>query len=138
NEINANALRPDQAHDLLDLVQQRFGRIGEQKMRLVEEEHELRLGGIADFGKLLEQLRQKPEEKRGVEPRALHELVRGEDVYETASVRVGADEVLELEGGLGEEFLAALILQHQQLSLDRPDGGLRHVAILRRQLRRML
>ena len=50
DEIDADALRADQAHDLLDLVEQRLGRIVEQQVRLVEEEDELRLCRIADFG----------------------------------------------------------------------------------------
>ena len=46
DEIDADALGADQPHHLLDLVEQRLGRVGEQEMRLVEEEHELRL--VAD------------------------------------------------------------------------------------------
>ena len=46
DEIDADALGADQPHHLLDLVEQRLGRVGEQQMRLVEEEHELRL--VAD------------------------------------------------------------------------------------------
>ena len=38
DEIDADALRADQPHDLLDLVEQRLGRVVEQQMRLVEEE----------------------------------------------------------------------------------------------------
>src|SRR6185437_9159466 len=41
HEIDANAFRADQPHDLLDFIHQRLGRIVEQQMRLVEEEHEL-------------------------------------------------------------------------------------------------
>src|SRR3546814_14612713 len=37
DEIDADALRSDQPHDLLDLVEQRAGRIVEQQVRLVEE-----------------------------------------------------------------------------------------------------
>jgi hypothetical protein len=56
DEIDADALRADQAHDLLDFLQQRLRRVIEQEMRLVEEEDELRLVGIADLLKLFEQL----------------------------------------------------------------------------------
>ena len=69
HEIDADALRADQPHHLLDLLQQRLGRIAEQQMRLVEEEHELRLLGIADLGQFLEQLRQQEQQERRVEPR---------------------------------------------------------------------
>src|SRR3546814_3774538 len=40
HEIDADALRADQADDLLDLVGQRGRRVVEQQMRLVEEEDE--------------------------------------------------------------------------------------------------
>ena len=46
---HADALRADQSRDLLDLVAHRVARIVEQEMRLVEEEHELRLRQIAHF-----------------------------------------------------------------------------------------
>ena len=45
DEIDPDALGADQPHHLLDLVEQRLGRIGEQQMRLVEEEHQLGLVG---------------------------------------------------------------------------------------------
>src|SRR6185436_19826353 len=102
----------------------RLRRIGEEQMRLVEEEAELGLGQVADFGKLLEQLGQEPQQKGGVEPRLLHQLVGGQDIDAAAAVAVGADEVLQLQGGFAEEFGAALVLQHQQLALDGTDGRL--------------
>src|SRR4051812_7389046 len=40
-EEHANALRADQLHRLLDLLQECLRRIGEQQMGLVEEEHQL-------------------------------------------------------------------------------------------------
>ena len=76
DEIDADALRPDQPHHLLDLLEQRLGRVLEQEMRLVEEEHELRLVGIADLGQLLEQLRHQEQQEGRVEPRRLHQLAR--------------------------------------------------------------
>jgi DNA helicase HerA-like ATPase len=49
-------------HDFLklDRVEQRLRRVVEQEVRLVEEEHELRLLRITDFGQLLEQLGEHP------------------------------------------------------------------------------
>jgi hypothetical protein len=41
----------------------RSGRIVEQEVRLVEEEDELGLGRVAGLGKLLEQLRQQPQQE---------------------------------------------------------------------------
>ncbi len=129
DEIDADALGAHQPHHLLDLLQQRLGRLVEQQMRLVEEEHELRLFRIADFRQFLEQFRQQPEQEGGVEPRIGHQLVGGEDVDIAAAVAVGLHEVLQLERGLAEEFLAALVFQHQQRPLDGADGLLGDVAV---------
>ena len=49
DEVDADALGADQPHHLLDLLQQRLRRVVEQQVRLVEEEHQLRLVEIADF-----------------------------------------------------------------------------------------
>ena len=134
HEIDADALGADQPHHLLDLLQQRLRRVVEQQMRLVEEEHELRLVEIADLGHLLEQLRHQPQQERRVEPRALHQLVGGEDADDAAAVAVGLHQVLDVERGLAEELGRALLLQHQELALDGADGRGRHVAVLLLQL----
>ena len=55
-----------------------------------------------------------------------------------AAVAIGAQEIVERERGLAEEFRAALVLEHEQLPLDRADGRLRHVAVLRGELLRVL
>src|SRR3546814_16912572 len=68
SEIDADALGPDQAHHLFHLVQQGLWCILEQQMRLVEEEDQFRLVGIAHLWKRLEQLRQQPEQEGAVEP----------------------------------------------------------------------
>ena len=56
DEIDADALGADQPHHLLDLLDQRLGRVVEQQVRLVEEEHQLRLVEVAHLRQLLEQL----------------------------------------------------------------------------------
>ena len=60
NKVNTNPLGTDQPHHLLHLFQQ--GRRGfiEQQMRLIEEEHQLWLVAVTDFGEVLKQLRQHP------------------------------------------------------------------------------
>ena len=72
HEIDADPLRADQADHLLDLIQQRLRRVGEQKMRLVEEEAKLGFRLVAYLGQLLEQLGKEPQEKRGIEARIRH------------------------------------------------------------------
>ena len=61
------------------------GQIVEQQMRLIEEEDQLRLLRIADFGQLLEQLTHQPEQKRRIKLRRLQQLVRGENIHDAAA-----------------------------------------------------
>ena len=103
-------------------------------MRLVEEEHELRLFQVARFGQLLEQLGQEPQQERRVEPRVLHQFVGGQHIDDAAPVAVGAQEIVEHQRRFAEEFRAALVFEHQKLPLDGADRRLGDVAVLRRQL----
>ena len=64
DEVDADALGPNQAHDLLDLVLQRIRAIGKEQVRLVEEEDQLRLLGIADLGQRFEQFGQAARAER--------------------------------------------------------------------------
>ena len=131
DEIDADALASDQPHDLLDLLEQRRRRLAEQQMRLVEEEHELRLVAVADLGKILEELGEQPQQERRVQPRVLHQLVGRENVDDAPALRIGLHEVVDVEHRLAEEPLAALLLDLQQAALDRADRGRRDVAVLR-------
>src|SRR5215475_15640947 len=97
HEEDADALGADQANDLLDLFHKWLRRIVEQQMSFVEKEYELRLLGIANFGKLLEQLRQQPQQEGCVQPRVCNQLVGGEYVDEATAVSVGAQKVDKVE-----------------------------------------
>jgi hypothetical protein len=67
DEVDADALGADQPHHLLDLLEQRRRRVVEQQVRLVEEEHQLRLVAVADLGQVLEQLGQQPQQEARVQ-----------------------------------------------------------------------
>ncbi len=107
-------------------------------MRLVEEENQLRLVDIADFRQFLEQLRQQPEQERRIELGIFHQLVRRQDIDDAAPLAVGAHEVVEVERGLAEEGIGALVLQHQKLPLDGADGRGRYIAVDFLQLGRVV
>ena len=62
DEEDADTLRTDEPDGLDDRVEEGVRRIGEEQMRLVEEEHELRLRDVADLRQLLEQLGEEPHE----------------------------------------------------------------------------
>src|SRR6478609_929027 len=80
HEINADTLRADETHDLLDCAHELLWCIVEEEMRLVEKEDQFRLFGIADLRQLLEQFGEEPEQKRRVETRRGHEFFRREHV----------------------------------------------------------
>ena len=130
DKIDTDAFRANQSDDLLDLVEQRFRRVGEQKVSLIEEEAEFGLGLIANFRQLLEQFGKQPQEEGGIEAWTAHQFIRRKYIDVSAPVLVGADEILEHKRGLAEELVAALILQHQQLALDGPDRSLGHIAVM--------
>src|SRR5690606_25776992 len=94
----------------------------EQQVRLVEDEHQLRLFQIADFRQLLEQLRQQPQQEGGVQARLQDQLRGGEDADHAAAVVVDPHDVGQVQRRLAEELLAAVLLQAQQGALDRGDG----------------
>ncbi len=99
-------------------------------MRLIEEEHQLRLLQVADLGQPLEQFRQQIQQERRVELGCVQQLVGGQDVDDAAPFAVGLDEILDVQCRLAEEFLGALLFQLEQSALDRTDGSRRDVAVL--------
>src|SRR6185369_17459756 len=133
-EVNADALRANQPHDLLDALEERRRSIIEQQVRLVEQKDQLRFFEVAGFGKVLEQLRQQPQQQRRVQARLQHQLFGGKDADDAATGEVGAHEVAELERRLAEDFLAAVALETQQPALDRRDRLRAHQTVRARDL----
>ena len=130
DEIDPDPLGADQPHDLFDLLLQGPGRVVEQQVGLIEEEDEARLVRIPDLGQLFEQLRHQPQQEGGIQARAGHQPVGRQHIDLAAAVQPGADHVLQPQGRLAEEGLAALLLQLQQAALDRGDRGRGHIAHL--------
>src|SRR5262245_33285607 len=137
-KVHADALGPDDAHDLLDALTERGWGVRKEQVGLVEEEDELGLVAIAHLGQRLEELGEQPEEEARVEPRLEHELVGGENVHDTAPAQVGAQEIGELEGRLPEEARPAFPLDRQQGPLDGRDGRGADQAVLRGDLLAMI
>src|SRR5580765_2754879 len=128
DEVDADALGPDEAHHLLDLLEQRFGRFVEEQVRLVEEEHYLRLVRVADLGQVLEQLREEPQQKRRIEFGRAHQFLARQDV-DHALAALDLHQVVDIERRLAEELFPALVLELEQPALDRADRGGRDVAV---------
>ena len=138
HEENPDALGSDQADDLFDLLEQCGRSIGEQQMRFVEEENELRHRQVTRFGQVLEQFRQHPEQQRGVGLRRLEQPFRRQDVDHATARRVGLEKVREVERGFAEELRPALPFQRQQPALNRTDARRRNVPVCDRELRCVL
>ena len=138
HEVDPDPLGADQADHLLDLLQERLRRVPEQEVGLVEEEGQLGPVGVAHLRQDLEQLRHQPEEEGGVEPGRGDQLVRGQDVHVAAAAGVLAHEVRKVEGRLAEQAGPALVLEHQELALDRRHRRGRDIAVARAEGRGVL
>src|SRR5262249_27262290 len=87
DEVNADAFGPDQSHHLLNFLFNCRLDVCEQQMRFIEKENKLRFFGIANFGKILEQLREHPEQKRRVNfRRLLHQFVGSKNIDDAAPI----------------------------------------------------
>ncbi|MCY1291948.1 hypothetical protein D9M70_411550 [compost metagenome] len=124
DEVDAHALGSDEAHDLFDALRQHLRRIVEEQVRLVEEEHQLRLVRVAHLGQFLEQLRKQPKQEGRVKTRVHHQLVGRQHRNRAAPVIGRAHDVGDLQRRLAEEMLGALLLEDQEFALDRTDRGL--------------
>ena len=132
HEVDAHALGSDQPGHLFDLVDQRLGRVVEEQVRLVEEEDQLGLVGVAHLGQRLEEFGEEPQQEGRVEPRRAHQLVGGEDVDLSPAIGGRGHQVGQVERRFAEETGAALVLEHQQRALDGAHRLGRDVAIAQR------
>ena len=138
DEVDADTLRTDEFDDLLDLLEQFLGGVVEEHVRLIEEEDDLRLLGVADFGKGLIELGHHPQHEGGIHGRVVHELLAVEDVDLALAGRVGREPVVDVEGGLAEELVAAFGLERDDRADDGGEGLLRDVAVAQRVVLRVL
>ncbi len=128
DEEDADALRADQAHGLHDRREEVLRGVLEQQVRLVEEEHELRLVEIADLGQDLEQLREQVHQERGEQRRLVGDAGHLEQADDAAAVRRDAQEIVHVELGLAEEDVCAVVGEGDQLAEDDPSGRGRQTA----------
>jgi hypothetical protein len=128
DEEDAHALRADQPDGPRHLVEELLVGVVEQQVRLVEEEHELRLVEVPLLRQVGEQLGQQPHEE-GAEQRGLV-LHRGqlEQRHDAPAVGRRAEEVGDGELRLAEERGAPLVLELEDVSQQDPGGGRREPA----------
>ena len=129
DEPDPDPLRADQPDHLLDPVEQHLRRVGEEQVRLVEEDHDPGAIGVADLREGLIELAEEVEEQGRVEARGLHQPVGREDADRSATVGGDPHQVVEAERRLAEERVPALLLEGEKAALDRPDAGRRERAV---------
>src|SRR4029077_1243517 len=130
DEVNSDAFGTDQSHHLLDFLSNCRLYISEQEVRFIKKDDELRFFRIANFGKILEQLRQHPQQKGRINfRRLLHQLVGSKNVDDTASI-LRLDQIFKTERRLTEKFVCSLRFQREQVALDRSGAGGGNISIL--------
>ncbi len=123
DEEDAHAFRANQAHGLGDRVQERLGGVAEQQVRLVEEEHQPGLVGVADLGQVVEEVGQQPHQERREEQRFVLDRGQFQDRDDAPSVGRRPQQVGRVELGLAEEVRHALRLEGGQRAQDHPGRG---------------
>ncbi len=118
HEEDADALGADEADGLLDGFLEGLARVGEEQVRLVEEEDELGLVDVADLGEVVEEVREHPHEEGREERRPVLHAGQLEAGHETLAVRRRAKQVAGLERRLTEERVGALVLEGDELAQD--------------------
>ena len=123
HEEHAHALGADEAHGVLDRLPEGLAGVLEQQVRLVQEEDQLRLLGVAHLGEVVEQVGQQPHQEGREQLRVgLHagQLETGDDPQ---PVLGGAQEVRGVELRLAEERVGRGAEGHE-LAQDHPRRGL--------------
>ena len=134
DEEDAHAFGADEPHDLLDPVEQRLRRVGEQQMRLVEEEHELRLVGVAHLGQPLVELGRAA--TAAASRRAVGDCISlsAARMLTTPLPPSVCSRSSMLSIGSPMNLSRALLLERQQPALDRADRRRGDVAVVRLEL----
>ena len=108
HEEDGNAFRSYELHNLLNLFEQALRRILEEQVRLIEEEHHLRLFRVAHFRQHLEELRQQVEHEGRIESRLVYERLRVEYIDYPPAVRRCKEKVSYVYRRLAEKHIRAL------------------------------
>ena len=113
--------RAHEFDDLLDLFHEGARGVVEQQVRLVEEEADFGLVEIANLRHRLVELGEHPQQERRIEKGRLHEPHAMEHVDVAVALGIELQPIVDVEGGLAEEDVAAGVFELQQRALDGPD-----------------
>ena len=93
DEIDPDALRTDQFHDLFDLLQKFFRSRIEQQMRFIKEEDHLGLCKVPHLRHHFIQFGKHPEQKRRIHGRVQDQFLAVKNIDHSASVYIGLQPV---------------------------------------------
>src|SRR5208283_288326 len=130
DEKDAHTLRTNQSHHLHHFVFDDLWQIAEQQVRFVKKENQFGLFGIAHFRQVFEQRSQQPQEERRIHFRRLIQLVRGEDVHHAMPLRIGLEQIVEVQRRFPKKLLGALLLKGEQSALDCANARRGNIAVL--------
>ena len=137
DEIYAYAFGAYQPHNELDALKQDFGCFVKQQVGFVKEKNQFGFFQVAHFGQLLKQLREHPQQKRGIQARGLQQAVGGEYVDYALAV-YGLHQVVDVEHGFAKKLLAALRFNLQQTTLNSAHACRADVAVRGAKLARIV
>ena len=104
-------------------------------MRLIKEEHHLRLFGVSALRQFFKQLAHQKQHERCIQRRILHKLHAVQHVYVSPALLVALHPVAYIYRRFAEEFRAAFILKRYKAPLYRAQALRAHVSVFRGKLR---
>ena len=72
---------------------------------------------------------EQPEQKGRVQPGTRHQATGAEQADHAEAGKIGAQQVIQVQGGFPEQGLDALLLQNQQTALNSADTGSTDIAL---------
>ena len=130
DKVHADALRADELHHLLDLLDERLRCAIKKKVGLIEEEDHLRLLRVPDLRHLLEKLAQHEEHEGRVDQRILNRRLRVEDIDHATADTVRTEEIRDVDRRFTEERITTGGFKRDDGTQNRIQRGRRHIAIL--------
>ena len=104
-------------------------------MRLIKEEHHLRLFGVSALRQFFKQLAHQKQHERCIQRRILHKLHAVQHVYVSPALLIALHPVAYIYRRFAEEFRAAFILKRYKAPLYRAQALRAHVSVFRGKLR---
>ncbi len=110
-------------------LHQRLGRVVEEHVGLIEQQHQLGPVQVAGFRHLLEDLAQQVQQHGRVQRRLGHEALGGEHVDDATTAGIDTHQIVDVQGWLSKEVAGAGIVEGQYGALNCAQAGARHESV---------